>query len=383
MQSTDPEGFKQDKRHFLYQEYLRIIRKFRPNVFVMENVTGILSSKVNGKRIIQQILRDLQNPSKAINGYVCVDDEPHEYRIYSLVVSGGECKDLQSSDFIIKCEDYGIPQARHRVIILGVRSDLPNQPSPLVRQEHRVCVSDVVSDLPKLRSMLSKQHDSLDNWRNVIMALEKESWLSACEAEELRDGIKDALTNLDGTGGCGGEFVSCSSNPKAHKEWYVDKKLGGVCNHSARGHLGSDLHRYLFAACYAKLHSFSPRMRHFPEELYPEHKNVAQAVTGKMFPDRFRVQLENSPATTVTSHISKDGHYFIHYDPCQCRSLTVREAARLQTFPDNYFFEGGRTPQYKQVGNAVPPLLATQIAAVVYDILCPGRSVMEDNGHTE
>lgn len=144
-----------------------------------------------------------------------------------------------------------------------------------------------------------------------------------------------------------------------------------MCQHEARSHMASDLARYLFSACFAHAWKYSPRLDAFPPRLLPNHINVqAGRGTGAIpFNDRFRVQCRNEPATTIVAHIAKDGHYYIHYDPSQCRSLTVREAARLQTFPDNYFFAGNRTEQYTQVGNAVPPLLAYKLAQVVRGLL--------------
>jgi DNA (cytosine-5)-methyltransferase 1 len=131
-----------------------------------------------------------------------------------------------------------------------------------------------------------------------------------------------------------------------------------------------DLVRYLYVAAFGRLKKASPKLADFPKSLLPKHKNVdPEKLKDSPFKDRFRVQVGSSHAMTITSHIAKDGHAFIHPEPSQCRSLTVREAARIQTFPDTYVFLGARTDQYTQVGNAVPPYLARQIAAIVHRAL--------------
>jgi DNA (cytosine-5)-methyltransferase 1 len=367
-----------DRRHFLYREYLRIISKHWPAVFVMENVKGLLSSKIQDSKIFHEMLDDLASPGTVfLNNTAGEGAREHRYRIYSLVrpskidlfgVPGNP-----ATDFVIECEKYGIPQARHRVILLGVRDDVSLEPSLLIPSGKSVKAGDVLGGLPRLRSGLSQGDDNRQNWQNAMKRIGEMRWLAGARAkagDEVLDLMLRTIEQLRSPRhDRGGEFLQCQVKADYREEWYLDHRIGGVCNSTTRTHIEEDLYRYFYLACFAAVHACSPRLCDLPEALYPEHRNVSRSLGHDNFADRFRVQLKGVPSTTVVSHIAKDGHYYIHYDPSQCRSLTVREAARLQTFPDNYFFCGNRTAQYTQVGNAVPPLLANQIASIVYEIL--------------
>jgi DNA (cytosine-5)-methyltransferase 1 len=375
-----------DHRNFLYLEYLKIIAKFQPLAFVMENVKGMLSAKVDGHSIFESIRNDLQDPFKTTKVNPESGRGKHKYKIYSFVKKSSEDdffhtdESLDPHDFIIRMENYGLPQARHRVIILGIREDLADQIDQFDRLETSNDIStvqQVISDLPKLRSRLSKEKDSTDAWRKTISNIDKKTLARIKDDPNVPpEAYNSFINNLDkinksptSTGLDKGLLKSVDYNRKLSeslKTWYHDDRLGDyVINHEARGHIAGDLHRYLYYSTFAKIMGNSPKSTNLPEALWPKHKNFD---SGK-FADRFRVQQANSQGTTVTCHISKDGHYFIHYDPKQCRSLTVREAARIQTFPDNYYFVGNRTQQYIQVGNAVPPYLAKQIAKIIYTLV--------------
>jgi DNA (cytosine-5)-methyltransferase 1 len=405
-----------DDRVVLYQEYLKIIAQFQPAVFVMENVKGLISSEVkldasakphiNGtqERIFFRILKDLKQPVAAVRerdaGWKLPEGKGEPgYRIWSLVTACEDPEDLKPTDFIIRAEEYGVPQTRHRVILLGVRSDLDVKPRPLTKKAAQVTVEQVLKGLPALRSQLSKRkdqdRDSPESWAKAVRQILDAPWLETLNAPkppmqtalfvddkvpidktaELRGRIQEAVQGIDPNRPTGMES-RYRKHPRtftntALQDWFYNSNLRGVCNHESRMHMVSDLHRYLYLACYAEVYGSSPTIRYFPEELLPDHKNLKDRKENEedVFDDRFRVQVWDRPATTITAHISKDGHYNIHPDPTQCRALTVREAARIQTFPDDYFFEGPRTEGYKQVGNAVPPLLAYQIAEVVYELL--------------
>ena len=374
MRGSDPQAFDKDPRHFLYREYLRILAVHAPPVFLMENVKGIISAKVNGNKIFSKILSDLHEPSKCLRSSTHMGGgikDSLKYKLYPLSQREMTGLVVSPSSFVVKMGRYGIPQDRHRVIILGIREDLDVEPDVLTLSKEEVPAWDAIGDLPKLRSSLSHEEDSGTLWREIIRAIPQSKWIDSDSVDpKLKARLIACALRAGDILPVGGEYVSCTKKPKYIPDWYTDDRLNGVCNHSFRSHIRADIERYFFAACFARVHKRSPLLKDFPEALLPKHGNVKDAIgTGnRLFSDRFRVQLGNRPAATITSHMAKDGHYFIHPDTAQCRSLTVREAARLQTFPDNYFFEGPKTSQYEQVGNAVPPLLAKDIAKIVYKV---------------
>lgn len=384
MKNTPREEFEKDKRHYLYREYLRILARFKPPVFVMENVKGLLSSKIDKRPVFEQILDDLAAPDQALYGIFGSRRRagtPRQYRVYSLAVDG-DSGDIKPHDYVVYTENFGVPQKRHRVILVGIRAGLVRPDGALLQEKNEVTVQSVLGELPRLRSRLSQEPDSAETWRKALQEGLKQGLLD-CADPEVAAAIRDAVRTSDCDLPVGGRYVPRDGTRKSRSrlctDWYGDPLLEGFCNHESRLHIRADLYRYLFVCCFGLIKGASPRLSSFPKALLPRHTNVDEAIKHVYgyFSDRFRVQLGDAPGATVTSHIAKDGHYFIHHDPSQCRTWTVREAARVQTFPDNYFFEGTRTEQYRQVGNAVPPLLAVQIAGVVARII--GENALRDS----
>ena len=381
--------FANDEKHVLYRKYLNVLRRWQPMGFVMENVKGILSSKQywrkDGKKlsVFDRILHDLKK-----QGYELTALAPNQDFLWY--------EDPTGTDFVVKASDFGVPQHRERVFVIGIRHDVLGkidlEKLKLEVANSVVTTEQAIGDLPKIRSGLNKSDkfdpEKTSDWARAIRSGLKERKFPASKLPTIKSFVHESQ---------GGNFVKESlgevpEGASVFHDFVRDDNLTGVLHHVARGHMASDLARYWFAANYAAEHGQSPSMMDFIDTgLQPDHLGITEAIRARKrleelelletkeaeeerqaieekgtykisFADRFRVQVADTPSTTITSHISRDGHYYIHYDPVQCRSLTVREAARLQSFPDNYIFEGPRTEQYKQVGNAVPPLLGNLIA---------------------
>lgn len=358
---------EEDARHYLFREYISVLDRLRPAAFVMENVKGMLSSTVESRLVFEMLIEDLSSLGTG---------HGHPYELRAIRVEDGRAclrEARQPSDFVVRAEEFGVPQRRHRVLIVGIRADLAARASvaEIAVSAMARTVRDAIGTMPALRSGISRGCDDASAWRREVVEAAK---LLAGIYNGKDDGpLRDAFSSVEKRLKDGSPALrAASSLPEGYGtsndellRWLERPELRAIAQHETRGHMASDLGRYLFAAVFGAVRGYSPKAADFPIALSPDHRNWHSGI----FNDRFRVQLADKASTTVTSHISKDGHYFIHPDPVQCRSLTVREAARLQTFPDDYLFLGNRTQQYVQIGNAVPPFLARKIAALMRDAI--------------
>ncbi len=319
-----------DERQYLYVEYLQLIADHRPAVFVMENVKGLLSATLDKQHVFARICEDLQNPVAALGretrpviASTSDQTKDHRYRLFSIV--GGDIPDCNGelfpltedtkqqhkklNNFVVRMEQYGIPQARHRVIILGIREDIGNVIPKKLMSATTVKTEDVLSGLPRLRSGLSKESDNAETWLGKLLEIHPSSLFQAARekaGEEVTQQMLIALEQMQREElGRGGEFMPSASTIGYRPDWFLDARLKGVSNHSSRGHIVKDLYRYFYAACYAQQHGISPALKHFPKDLLPEHANVKEALKGNKFSDRFRVQLASRPTTTAAFHIAK------------------------------------------------------------------------------
>jgi DNA (cytosine-5)-methyltransferase 1 len=281
---------KDDPRNHLYLQYSKFLVKYKPKMFVFENVLGLRSADKGGY---------------------------FEKMKVEFARVGYEIK-----DFLFNASDFGVLQNRKRIILIGHRKEL-NISVPDIKPvfDKKFKVKSIFQDLPKLQAGQGKD-------KGAGYAHNTNDYLNTYH---IRNGI-DVLTQ-----------------------------------HVSRPHTDQDKEIYRIAV---NLMKKNERLNYtnLPERLQT-HNNKHS------FFDRFKVvdALAES-AHTVVAHIAKDGHYYIHPDIKQNRSISVREAARLQSFPDDFYFEGvkegrNRTAAFKQIGNAVPPLMAKKIAYLLKSIL--------------
>ena len=292
-----------DPRNYLFESYVKILEHFRPKFFVFENVTGVLSAKVDGTLIFPRIIEALGKNYKVL-------DSP--------------------SILIHNTADYGVPQVRKRVIIMGVRKDIEEiQPVDLY---NRVVKTHWNPETP-VNERIGKKH-----FVDVRQAI--------ADLPPVKPG-EDASSE-DFYYPCDNEFLK-RIGKEGHHPLY---------DHIARKHNPMDRER--FSMMIKNEWTFGQLRRAMPQY---EHEHA------RLFDNSYVVQWWNLPSKTILAHIHKDGFQFIHPDITQTRTFTVREAARIQSFPDDFEFAGSRGEKYKQIGNAVPPLFAEALAISIKENL--------------
>lgn len=302
----DPHGMRDDYRNYLFESYIRILDYFKPKFFVFENVTGMLSAAPDGTPIVKKIQSSFQTA-----GYEVIDD---------------------FKKAVFDVADYGVPQHRKRLIILGVRKDSFQSNS---KRQTSEC------DIPK---------SILDEFYKILMPAFK----SKAKPRTVRDAIGDLPVILPSK-----EVIVDGG----HKYSHTPIESVGVYNHIPRFHSKRD--QDVFRLLCEDIES--GRMEYVSIDAI---KKLYTEVTGKKSNiHKYYVLRWNEQSNTIPAHLYKDGMRHIHPDSKQARSITVREAARLQTFADDFEFIGPTMAQYKMVGNAVPSDFAKIVAKALHKIL--------------
>ena len=284
-----------DVRVRLYREFVRVLAAHAPPAFVMENVTGLLSAKVEGERVFDALRADLQDPAGTPSrwGGAAGGGAGPRYRLHA-IAGPARIGGPEPADFIVEAHRHGVPQARRRVILLGVRADLGVKPRalPVAAPADRPTAGDALAGLPAVRSGLSKEPDGDDEWIAAVKGAATAAWWSAPGTlTDVRDRAAAALDGLAApAAGRGGLFVpsdpAAAAPPGRFGAWVTDRRTGGAANHEARAHMRDDLHRYLFCAAHAAVRGVSPKLDTFPPELLPAHASAGKG----HFRDRFRVR---------------------------------------------------------------------------------------------
>lgn len=296
--ARDLNGMQNDPRNFLFESYVKILDHYMPKIFVFENVSGILTACVKGKSIIKQVLDALG-------------------KNYNLIE--------KPSNMLLNSADYGVPQIRNRVIIIGVRKDIG------------IKAEDVYAGIIRTHCNTEATDSNKKGLKNYVT---------------VRDAISELPRVEPGGGHSSQEFTYSLSNDFLKAIGSPDNHI--LLDHICRKHNNDDRERYRTMA----------REHWTFEELLARRQDLRHE-NPRLFGNSYVVQWWDQPSKTIIAHLHKDGNQFIHPDDTQARTITVREAARLQSFPDDFVFCGSRGDQFKQIGNAVPCLFAEAIAKSV------------------
>lgn len=290
-----------DPRNELYKYYIEAIKKICPKFVLMENVKGMLS-------VANQVVEDYKSIRIEKNG-----------KIYTYDVSYR----------LLNAMNFGVAQSRERLIYLAIRDDIAYSkhvtPEVLFHEIEKACESN--------------PHYNLQSALEFIKPLDAPRIKGMTEVDDEKTGMKIGINDYDS---CGNDYLSSINQ---------GRNLQYVFNHKAR--YCSDVNYEIFRRLEPGEDATNPKIADIMP--YARRNNIFKDKYFKLYADR--------PCRTITAHLKMDCLSHIH--PYQIRSLTPREAARVQSFPDDYLFLGAYLKTYMQIGNAVPVLMAKQIANII------------------